>query len=86
MQGGEGGNAIFHSGGSYQRAYSLALRWAKKLGLPFVKSGGAGAILVWVPDKKRTPEQRGLLFQLLTVKGEKEFKKIKARISSERLP
>ena len=86
MQGGEGGNVIFHSGGSYQRAYSLALRWAKKLGLPFIKSGGAGAILVWVPDKKLTPEQRGLLFQLLTVKGEKEFKKIKARISSERLP
>src|SRR3990172_9848128 len=46
MQGGEGGNAIFHSGRSYQRAYSLALKWAKKLGLPFVKSGGA-VILVW---------------------------------------
>lgn len=84
MQGGEGGNLIFHVGKFYQQAYSQALRWAKKLGLPFVKSGGAGAILVWVPDKKQTNEQRGLLFQLQTVKSEKGFKKIEARISSGR--
>jgi len=84
MQGGEGGNVIFHFGKSYQQAYSQALGWAKKLGLPFVKSGGAGAILVWVPDNKRTPEQRGLLFQLLTVKSERGFKKIKKRIEQGR--
>ena len=81
MQGGAGGNIIFHSGRSYQRAYSLALKWAKKLGLPLVKKSER---LLWVPDKKRTPKQRGLLFQLLAAKSEKEFKKTEARISSGR--
>jgi len=84
MQGGEGGFYLLHNHDlTYPQAYSLALWWAKQLGIPFIKSHGGDEVLIWVQGKRRTVKQIKFLEKLLQVKGQRDIDKLKARIEQD---
>lgn len=61
----------------YPQAYSEALWWAKKLGLPLIKQG---LCLLWIPGKRPTSNQRAFLSKLMNAKSERAFERVKERI------
>lgn len=46
----------------YPQAYSTAIAWGKKLGIPVIKHGH---ILIWAPDSKQTREQKEIVQYLI---------------------
>ena len=51
----------------YPQAYSTAIAWGKKLGIPVIKHGD---ISIWVPDSEQTQEQKEMVQDLMN--GEKK--------------
>ena len=81
MQGGEGGFYMLHDRDlTYHQAYSLALWWARELGIPFIRISRGREILVWVRGYRRTDGQKRNLEDLLKVKSQRGIDRLKARL------
>lgn len=84
MQGGEGLSYMLHDRDdlTYHQAYSLALWWARSLGLPFTRSSN---VLIWTPGRKRTRQERERLEKLLNARSQRAVDKLRDDILKGRI-